>query len=265
MNIYRLFGTVQTNPEEELYCVYCHQNKINGKRYIGQTISQENPCQRWGSNGKNYARCYAFYNAIKKYGWDNFDHYVIQDNLTKEQANELEILNIAFYNTTDRRFGYNISSGGSDGHTVSEEGKQKISKSMSNRMIGNSYTTNYVWVNKDNVERRVPISQIYEFTKMGFEFGRTTTHKVSDQHKDYLKKKMTNNSYTKGKIWVNKDGKHKVITPDKLQEYIDLGYTKGKIPNNKEKIWVHKGDQSLFILPEKLQDYELLGYVRGRK
>lgn len=35
------------------YCIYCHKNKINGKRYIGLTRAI-NPSKRWGSNGINY-------------------------------------------------------------------------------------------------------------------------------------------------------------------------------------------------------------------
>jgi len=56
------------------FCVYKHVNKINGKVYIGQTCSLET---RWSRNGQNYINCPRFYSAIKKYGWDGFEHTVI--------------------------------------------------------------------------------------------------------------------------------------------------------------------------------------------
>lgn len=134
----RLFETTKTK-DEELYCVYCHRNKINGKRYIGQTIHQDNPELRW----RSYKSCVHFNNAINKYGWDAFDHYIIQDNLTKEEADELEILNIAFYNTTNNMYGYNVKNGGSHGSCpCSDTHKEKLSKARKGRVWVHKGTTN---------------------------------------------------------------------------------------------------------------------------
>ena len=56
---------------EKTFCVYVHTNKINGKRYVGVT-SQE-PEKRW-NEGKGYTpRQPHMYNAIQKWGWDNFE------------------------------------------------------------------------------------------------------------------------------------------------------------------------------------------------
>lgn len=86
-----------------------HKNKINNKIYIGQTC--QNPIYRWGSNGQNYKSGY-FCDAIKHYGWDNFEHIIIKENLTIEEANKLESELIIKYNTINRNFGYNGDYGG---------------------------------------------------------------------------------------------------------------------------------------------------------
>ena len=67
------------------YSVYMHINKINGKKYIG--ITSQRPKSRW-HNGKGYAQQRRFYSAIKSYGWDNFEHIILFNGLTKKEAEE---------------------------------------------------------------------------------------------------------------------------------------------------------------------------------
>lgn len=64
------------------YCVYIHTNKINNKKYIG--ITSQTPSRRW-RNGEGYKGCSYFYNAIKKYGWDNFYHDVVAVGYPKKR------------------------------------------------------------------------------------------------------------------------------------------------------------------------------------
>ena len=135
------------------YIVYVHKNKINDKLYIGITCRSLE--ERSGINGIKYKRCTYFYNAIQKYGWDNFEHIILIENLTKEMACVCETFLIQKYNTTNDNFGYNLTYGGehpkhteisrkriSENHAdfsgmnhprygkhLSEETKQKISKS----------------------------------------------------------------------------------------------------------------------------------------
>lgn len=108
--------------DEKIYCVYIHTNKINGKKYIGQT--SQNPTKRWDC-GRGYLTSPRFYNAIQKYGWENFEHEIIATNLTLEEANSLEDKLINEYKTQDDQYGYNIKGGGSHG-AQSEETKRKI-------------------------------------------------------------------------------------------------------------------------------------------
>lgn len=96
-----------------MYTIYMHRNKMNGKIYIGQTC-QEPIEKRWGKDGKNYKGCPYFYSAIQKYGWNNFEHIILEQNLTKEQANEREKFYIKNLDTCNRKFGYNIKIGGNN-------------------------------------------------------------------------------------------------------------------------------------------------------
>lgn len=96
-----------------MYIVYKHTSPCN-KVYIG--ITSQSPEKRW-QNGRGYIKNNHFWNAIQKYGWDNFKHEILYDNLTKEEACQKEIELIALYNSNNREYGYNISLGGETNST----------------------------------------------------------------------------------------------------------------------------------------------------
>lgn len=107
------------------YIVYMHENKVNGKKYIGMT---SRPLKQRSNGGEGYKGCTKFYNAIQKYGWDNFRHIILYKNLTKEEAEFREQQLIKSHNTQTK--GYNIANGGCV-NAITEETKEKISKSHS--------------------------------------------------------------------------------------------------------------------------------------
>lgn len=100
------------------YLVYKITNKINGKIYIGVTNDTNT---RWSGNGTQYrdtskeGNKRPFWNAIQKYGWDNFEKEILINNLTKEIAYEKEIQMIKEFNSTNKKVGYNLSPGGNGG------------------------------------------------------------------------------------------------------------------------------------------------------
>lgn len=111
------------------YCVYVHTNKINGKKYVGQTCIK--PEKRWNS-GKGYKDNPYFWHAIQKYRWDNFDHEVVASKLTKEEADNFERLLIKELNATNPNNGYNLQDGGSHGQP-SEVSRENIRKAAQKR------------------------------------------------------------------------------------------------------------------------------------
>ena len=110
--------------EERNYKLYVHISPSN-KRYYGITYRKVQ--DRW-NNGKGYTPNKHFTSAINKYGWENFQHIILFNNLTKEEASLLEQMYIALYNTTNRKYGYNNSLGGEHG-LDSEQTKKKKSES----------------------------------------------------------------------------------------------------------------------------------------
>lgn len=113
----------------ENYVVYKH-TAPNQKVYIGMT--QQKPETRW-KNGLGYKRHDHFWNAICKYGWDNIQHEIICEGLSKEEAEAKEIELIAKHKSNQREFGYNVDLGGNSIGKHSKETCEKISKSNKGR------------------------------------------------------------------------------------------------------------------------------------
>lgn len=118
------------------WTVYMHITP-NNKRYIG--ITSLDVEKRW-RKGNGYFNHKHFFNAIKKYGWENIIHKIIFSCLSEKEAKEKEIELIAQYKTYDKNYGYNHTLGGDGrkGDFVSDEQKHKIS--IANR-LKNAYLT----------------------------------------------------------------------------------------------------------------------------
>lgn len=105
------------DSEEKIYKIYKHTSP-SSKVYIGMT---KQTVDRRSQNGNGYNTQRLFWNAIQKYGWENFEHDILEDNLTHDEACEREQYYIRLYKSNIRKFGYNVTSGG-DG--CKDRGKQ---------------------------------------------------------------------------------------------------------------------------------------------
>lgn len=106
--------------------VYVHINLVNGKKYFGIT-TQDPPEKRW-KNGNGYYYNTHFMSAVKKYGWDNFGHFVLYKNIPIKIAKNIEEMLIQEHMSYDPNFGYNNTMGG-ELEIPTEEAKQKMSES----------------------------------------------------------------------------------------------------------------------------------------
>jgi group I intron endonuclease len=101
--------------EEEIYgYIYMIENKVNQHKYIGQTarnvedrIAEHIKFSRY----KKFNESRALYQAIRKYGTDNFKWKVIDTAQSQEELDEKESYWISYYNTYLGE-GYNMSPGG---------------------------------------------------------------------------------------------------------------------------------------------------------
>lgn len=120
-----------SNPNPR-FSVYVHTSP-HGKRYVG--ITTQRPATRWGCNGNGYRDNKHFYAAIKRYGWDNFEHTTVATDLDLYAASELESTLIAQYETMNPAHGYNQTTGGnwsSPSAEVREKLRQRTAERWSN-------------------------------------------------------------------------------------------------------------------------------------
>lgn len=93
------------------YKLYMHINKTNGKVYIGQT--KQSYGSRW-RDGEGYGSRPRFAKAIKKYGWNGFEHIPLIEKLSKIDVDYFECFFIAFFDSQNPEFGYNLTAGGDE-------------------------------------------------------------------------------------------------------------------------------------------------------
>lgn len=133
--------------------IYKITNSVNGKVYIGQTVQK--PENRWkrhkfeSKKSKN-----PLYTSMRKYGIESFVFEPILEADTLEELNNLEKLAIIHFNSCDRRFGYNIMSGGLNS-LHSEETKNKMSEIKKNKPWSESQFSSMQKVFKDRKYRLV--------------------------------------------------------------------------------------------------------------
>ena len=185
----------------ETYCVYIHTNKINGKKYVGQTIHGDNPKKRW-RGGSRYNKQPYFYHAIQKYGWDNFEHEIIASNLTLEEANNFESLLIEKLDLMNPDKGYNLRSGGAHSR-LSESTKEKL-RQIGLRQPPMSGETRKKISDKLKGRKKTPehIMRVVEANK-GFRHSEESKKKMSETRKG--KQKSGENPHARGIIQLDND------------------------------------------------------------
>lgn len=130
-NTYMEVDEMNLKSYNNRFQVYVHTSP-KGKKYIG--ITSKSTTERWGVDGKGYQSNEHFWNAIQKYGWDNFNHEIVAKDLSLHDACELESRLIADYDTMNPDRGYNHTTGG-NWSTPDAATREKLSKAIRQNRI----------------------------------------------------------------------------------------------------------------------------------
>lgn len=136
----------------------------------------------------------------------------------------------------------------SKGKTIPEYQKDSVKKYMSNRLITEDFKRKVsegvkkyydtigrkenkkckkeplIWITKNSVNKRTCQSFINELTKDGWVLGRTISVDVSYK------------TSHKGSVWMNNGFKDSMIQKDSIQNYINMGWSRGRLSNRKNAL-----------------------------
>lgn len=199
--------------ENSNYYVYTHTNLINNKIYVG--ITMQKPEKRW-LNGLGYIKNHDFYSDIQKYGWDNFKHEILYENLSLENACLKESDLIQHYRIEYPSLVYNLTSGGMGSQNpvnrkvipyIKNDSLKAITKEeyLQKRDVVDTNSLFYIKNNSSNYQELeiwkpvVGYEEYYEVSNFGR--VRSLDRWVKHRHKDCK-------AFKKGKMLNEKDNGH---------------------------------------------------------
>ena len=240
------------------YCVYAHYKLSNNEIfYIGKGISNKRPYEKSkrGLHWKNIVNKYGYYITI------------IANNLTNEEAIEIEKSQIEKYGRTDKNTGVliNKTDGGDGGPTrIGYKNSPETRKNIGISLKGRIFTTDHKSKMSESAKNRNPISEetrkklsesaknrnpISEETRKKLQREKTEEHKknlskarknikFTEEHKKKLRKPKTKEHKEKlskaakareKSVWIFKEniGTKKIKIQD-LNNYLDDEWTRGR-------------------------------------
>lgn len=186
--------------------IYKTTNLLNGKIYIGQKKSEKFLNEKYLGSGAR------FRSALKSYGKENFVVEIIDTAESSEELDKKEIYWIEKYDARNPDIGYNLSIGG--GTTT---GVAAWNKGMSG-------------VRHHSQETRNKISQSHK----GHPTSESTRKKMSKSNtgkKRTDEQREADRQRNLGKVWLHKGDKNTTVPKEKVNEYLQDGWERGRICN----------------------------------
>lgn len=176
-----------TEGGEKMFYIYMHISP-SGKKYIGQTCQKLN--RRW-RNGIGYKKNPYFWRAIEKHGWDSFEHKIVFQCESLEQANRMEEWLIACHRSNDPKYGYNISAGADGKGSVAESTKKLLRENHKGFFQG---ADNPCYGRQHTEAERKKISEANKHYFAIHGHGTRYGHKASDETKAKLSEARKNSA-----------------------------------------------------------------------
>lgn len=232
--------------------IYLTTNLINGKKYIGMHKSSEFDPKYKGS-GK------ILLEAIRKYGEENFKVEILETYETAESLHIAEQDFIEKFDACNSKDYYNIKQGGfggwkingvsiKKGVKISEEARRNVSLAHMGKPWSDAQKKAHEGL---FVKEKNPF--------YGKDFSPETKAKLSQ--------------IRRGRIWVNNGEKETNCPPDKVSEYLNQGYTLGRLKNSVSKMrmnstykfkWMTYNGIDCKVHFEDVDKMLLQGWVFGR-
>ena len=183
--------------EKNIATIYCIENKLNNKKYIGFDSQYPRRIKAHKSRYSKYDFCCKLYRAIRKYGIDNFDFYPIYQSHDKDYVlNVMENYFINLWNTAEN--GYNVTLGGEGTLGLPRPKSEKWRTNQSIKMSGkNNSRYNHVYSQEEKEKHSKIMKEYYKNhpekimkgEKNGM-YGKPHTDEWKQNHSNIMRKKV---------------------------------------------------------------------------